>query len=390
MADGLMPGFGKKLSEVQAEQNAQAASQEPEKNEPVVTEPAKVGEPAKAEPTKGDEPPKTEVKTELPKNEWLGELNKHFKTEYKSPDEFGKILERSKKVDEYEPKLSEYEKSVKSYQQQIADLQSSLNPLTYFSSQEAYVAEQLRKQHPDLNPLILQEVVTTDNKRMDDLAVLIKQTMLETPNIIGGEKGAEEYILEKYGIDSTVPKEEWSMSARNKILIEANATRKKWDELKSQVKLPEVATPEQREALKTQAVEEKKKLLAPQRDALTKFDKFTVEIEDGKTLDYIVPDEEKEIQSDMFDAYFINGGADVTPEALEEFKELREGLMLRRNIKQIYKVIEGDVEAREKAKRDELLNNTNPTNTKSATEIVDDSTKLSNEQGFGKMLGRKK
>jgi hypothetical protein len=388
MATGQDLPFGRKLADVINEQNnpTPPVPPEPVPNNPVIET-----------PNKGTTPPTPPANTgatatppppEPPKNEWLGEVNKSFKTDFKSPEEFGQVFEKAKKVDEYNTKVKGYEESEKKYQQQLAELQSSLNPLTYFSSQESYVAEQLRKQHPDKSPYILQEVVTSDNKKMDDLDVLVKNQMLETPNLIGGENGAKEYILEKYGIDPNTPKEEWSMATRNKILIEANAARRTWDELKGQVKLPEIATPEQKEASLAKQREEKIKALTPLKETFSKFDKYSIEIEPGKVLDFNVPDEYKQSLPDMFETYFVDAGLEADKDSLAQIEVLKEALLLHSNIKQIYKLIEGDVETRMKAERDALLGNVNPSNTQTATGVEDEKVKFSNEHGLGKFVNK--
>jgi hypothetical protein len=384
MADDRLP-FGTRLSDIGKEQvNAPTETKaEPEiKNEPEVVNDGKI-EPPKVEQ-------KTETKTEPTKVTWLEEANKFYKTDFKSPEDFGKVFDKAKKVDEYEPKIKGYEESENKYKQQLQELQSSLNPLNYFSSQESYVAEQLRKQHPDKSPAILHDVVTSDNKRMDDLEVLIKNQMLETPNLIGGENGAREYILDKYGVDTSLPKEEWSITVQNKIRIEADQKRKEWDKLKSEVVLPNVATPEQREAERVRLQEEKKIKITPLKETFSKFDKFTETIEDGKVFDFNVPDEYKQKLPDMFEAYFVQAGLEPNKENLDAMEDLKQALLLKNHFKQIYKTIEGDVETRMKAERDRLLNNVNPTNTQSANEVGEsDKDKFSNEQGLGKFFNRK-
>jgi hypothetical protein len=382
--DGL-PFGAKTVEELEARDKANNPPPvEPEvKTEPTVTDANK------PDPVKPVEPKKEEIKTEPVKIDWLGEVNKSYKTEFKTPEEFGAVFEKAKRVDEYEPKIKGYEESEIKYKKQLEELQSSLNPLNYFSSQESYVAEQLRRQHPDKSPYVLQQIVTSDNKRMDDLDVLIKNQMLETPDLIGGEQGAREYILDKYGVDPATPKEEWSITLQNKIKIEANAARKAWDELKSKVVVPKVQTPEEKEADLVRIKEEKKIQLTPIKEIFSKFDKFTEEIEPGKVLDFIVPDEYKQTLPDMFEAYFVEAGIEPTKENLVIMEDLKKGIMLGKYIKQIYKVIEGDVETRMKAERDILLNNTKPSNTQTAAEEeLDEKQKLSKEQGFGKLFSK--
>jgi hypothetical protein len=156
------------------------------------------------------------------------------------------------------------------------------------------------------------------------------------------------------------------------------------------VEVPKVSTPEEKEALRAQAVEERKKQLTPLKDTFSKFDQFTEEIEEGKKFEFNVPDEYKQKLGDIFDTYFGEAGLEANKENLAAIEDLKVALLLRGHFKQIYKTIEGDVETRMKAERDALLGNENPTNTKTGLELEqDDRKKLSNEQGFGKLLGKK-
>lgn len=386
MADQGKPfPFGAKtIEELEARDAAKKGAvppvAEPPAAEPVVTEPTKAAEP----------PKKEEPKAEPTKVNWLEEVNKAYKTEFKTPEDFGKVFEKAKKADEYEPKISAFADTESKYKKQLEELQSSLNPLSYFSSQESYVAEQLRKQHPDKSPYLLQEIVTSDNKTMDDVKVLIKHKLLENPDLIGGERGAEDLVYEEFGIDPSTPKEEWTTTQQNKIKVAARSARKEWDSLKSTVTLPKIQTTEEREAERTRIAAEKQAKLAPLRETFSKFDKFTEQIEDGKVLDITVPDEYKESLPEIFNAYFVDAGLEVNDESLKSIEKLKRAMFLESNIKQIYKVIEGDVETRMRAERDKLLNNTTPPNTQSGLEVEsDERKKFSKEYGLGKLLAKK-
>lgn len=355
------------------------------------------GEPT--QPT-GNEPvqstPPTGEKIEKPvaeptKVNWWEEAGRHLNTEFKTPDDFKGVFERAKKADEYEPKVAEFETKTKEYEQRIADMSSLINPLSHFTSRESYVAEQLRKQHPDKSPLVLQEIVTQDNKGMDDLDVLVKQQMLENPDLIGGEQGAKDYILDKYGIDPTTPKTEWSTVLQNKIKIEARGVRKAWDELKSTVKLPEIKTPEQIQADRVAKAEERSKLLTPFREDFSKLDEISEEIEQGEVFKYKLSDEDRKMLPKYFDEYFTVSGLEPTKENLAKVKYLTEAIILRGNIKQTYKVIKGDVETRMKAAEDERLGNSKPSNTRSGLEQGDESEakKYNDTHGLGGLLRKK-
>ena len=377
-------GFGQKMSEYKPEsgENTQGS----ESGEAGGVKESGEGKASQSDNSQSESKPDTS---------WVSKASEHFKMEFKTPDDFKPYFEKAKKVDEYEPKIKEYEASTTNYKKQLEELQRSLeianNPLSYFSSESAWVAEQLRKQHPDKNPSILQEVVTADSKSMDDISVLVKNQLLETPDLIGGEQGAKEYILDKYGIDPSTPESEWSIALKNKIKIEANTARKQWSELKSSVKLPQIKTAEQKQAEQAALVEQKAKAIKPIADKFSDFKEFTEDIEEGKQFKFIPPDEYKAGLPEMMKAYFVDAGNEVNEENLSIMNELRDALLLKRHFKQIYKTIEADVSTREKAKYDALLNNEHPGSTQSAAELESDKDKqFSNQYGFGKLLGKGK
>jgi hypothetical protein len=234
----------------------------------------------------------------------------------------------------------------------------------------------------------LGEIVSNNTDSMSDVDVLIKNELLKNPKLIGREKGAEGLIFKRYGIDPTIPKEEWDITTQNEMLVAASEARRQWNELKATVKMPEIATPEQKEAALAKERDAKIQQITPLKETFAKFDKYTLEIEPGKVLDVTVDDEYKEGLPAMFEDFFVKGGVEVTKEALADIEDLKVALFLKNNIKQIYKVIEGDVETKMRAERDALLNNTNPANTKTAAEV--ENTNQSNPDGFAKMFGDKK
>jgi len=399
MADKGLPFGFKTIEELEAsdaaKNNVTPPAETPPANEPIVTD-LKNSEPPKdkkevTEPNKGTETKPPASGGEPTKINWLEEANKHFKTEFKTPEEFGQVFEKAKKVDsEYEPKIQEYTNNEKKYKQQLEELQSSLNPLSYFSSQEAYVAEQLRKQRPDLTPSVLQDVIMEDTSKMSDLDVLTKNLQLVTKNLKGGESGARAVIFKRYGIDSETNMDELDITTQNEILIEANAVRKQWNELKTSVKPPVVMTEEQKAAAREMAAQERLKQITPFRETFSKFDKFTEQIDEDTTFDFNVPEEYKAELPKMFDTFFVDSGLEVNQENLAAMEEIKQALFLRKNFKQIHKLIEGNVETKMKAERDKLLGNENPTNTHTATEEgVGGDEKFSKEYGFGKLFGDK-
>ena len=314
------------------------------------------------------EPKPTTGTAATPSVDWLSEFNKTLGTQYKSADEIKPLMDLPNKVREYEEKAKVAEafpEKEKSYLNKIKELESSLNPLTHFSSKEAYIAEQLRKQHPDKNQSLLHDVATKDLAKMDALEVLINGVMLDNPDVSKAE--AQDWVNDKYGIDPETPAEEWSSAVKSKVKIAANEQRKELAKLKSSIELPEILTPEQVEQKKLESETTLRKQIKPLQDKFSQFDKFTEKVGDN-TFEFVVPDEYRAELPTMFEAFFVNGGQEVNETNLATIAELRDSLMLKRNFADIYRAIETDVEARVKKTYDERLGNAAPPNSSTSTD----------------------
>ena len=312
----------------------------------------------------------TEPTTEQPA--FFEEINKRFSTELKSEDDFKSLLEASKQVQSYKEKeqtWSAFETEKESLTNKITELESQLNPLSYFSSPEAYKAEQLRKQMPSKDPLILQEIVMQDVNKMDSFEVLVKEKMLSTSGL--KKENVEAALMKKYGIDSDTPREEWDDIAKTEIAIDAQAAREKFEELKSKVELPDVKTQEQIKAELDSLKENKIKEIAPYQDKFKSFDKFTRKIGDEQ-FEFDVPSDYKESLSDMFKGFFVEGNLPVNETNLETVVELRDALFLLRNFDKIHEVIKKSAVSETVEKTDELLHNKQPQNTATRSDDGED------------------
>jgi hypothetical protein len=292
-------------------------------------------------------------------------LNKEFGTTYKTKEEVKDIFGLPKKVSDYETKLKESEglaNSVNDYKKKISELEGSFDPLKYFASPETYVAEQLRIKYPKHNPVLLQEIATTDVNNMGDFDVLVKEKQLFVPNA-PKEGSLRAVILKKYGIDATTPPEEWDEIAKAEMQLDAATARDKINNLKGVIEMPKVVTKEQRDLDARNALTEREKVLTPLKETFLKFDKFS-----NEGFEFDVPEEYKSKLPDMFQAMFINAGMEATPENIQSMTELREALFLRQYFPKIKEVIAKEAETKLQAKIDAELHNTQPPNTATATD----------------------
>jgi len=326
------------------------------------------------------EPQIEKTQEEKPVDSFIENLNKEFGTQYKDRDEVVNIFNLPKKVIEYETKLKESESlsnSIENYKKRINELEEGQDPLKWFSSPETYVAEQLRIKYPKSNPILLQEIATSNVDEMDDFDVLVKEKQLFVPKI-AKEGNVRAVILKKYGLDADTNPQEWDEIAKTEMAIDAAAARDKINDLKKNIEMPKVLTKEQRLAMESEAISKREKDLGPHRENFNKFDKFS---QDGFEFD--VPSEFKNNLSGMFDAMFVKAGMEPNTENIEYAVGLRDALFLKQNFSKIKEIIEKGAEARLQAKIDEKLDNKQPPNTTTADEHRTDVKK---ERGMSDFL----
>jgi len=360
------PWAPKEEAQPQAEeQNAEVTGQPPEEQ---TAGTSVIEEPPTAEPPKVDE--------------FFESFNKRFSTQFKADDEVKNILDLPKKVSEYETKLKaseELAKSIENYKKRIEELEGSQDPLKYFSSPQAYVAEQLRIKYPKSNPVLLQEIAMTDVSRMDDLDVLIKDKQLfvhEPPK----EQVIKSIILKKYGIDATVPPEEWDELSVGEMKLDAAAARDKINGLKEVIQMPEVITKEQREQVERDALAQKEQAIAPLREQFRKFEKFVHK--DIPDFGFDVSSDYQSKLPDMFQAMFIDANMEPNEENYQSMVELRDALFIYQYLPKLREVWVKEGETKAKEVLDEKLHNTEPPNTTTAT----DHEEVSTLPGFDKFL----
>jgi hypothetical protein len=325
------------------------------------------------------EPQIEKPQVETPVDSFIENLNKEFGTQYKSRDEVKNIFGLPKKVSEYETKLKESEnltKSIEDYKKKIEELQKEEDPLKYFSSPDTYIAEQLRIKYPKSNPVLLQEIATSNVDSMNDFDVLVKEKQLFVNNP-PKESSIVAIIKKKYGIDAETPQEEWDELAKAEMQIDAASARDKINTLKSAIELPKVMTREQRLQAESEAITKKEQVIAPLKESFSKFDKFSYE-----GFDFDVPSEYQSKLPDMFDAMFIKAGTEPTPENLQSMVELRDALFLHQYFPKIKEVIAKEAETKLQAKIDAELHNTQPPNTATLT----DQENVKNYKGLGDFL----
>lgn len=346
--------FGKTEEQLKAEASAQTT----ETGASSVTDNGSTTQTQTATETQTQTQTQTETSRPNPES-WLDLMNKDFGMQFKTPDEVKEYFERAKKVSEYEPKLTEYEQQTHNYKKQLEEAKRSLNPLEYFSSEDAYRAEQMKKLFPDKSPGVLQELATRDISKMDNVELVIKGVMLSDKEL--SYEDARDYVTEEYKIEDADPSS-WSNATKTRLKLKANEVRSEIAKLKEGIKLPEIKSSEAIQAERDAAKNQREAELLPQAQEFAKIDKFVSKIDDETTFEFPIPESDRNGFVDQFKGYFLDGELEYNPANLKDAEEIRDAMFLKNNFAKIYKAIEADITAKISKQTDKALGNDKPLN----------------------------
>ena len=361
--------------------------------EPTPTQPEGVAEPV-TEPAAEPAQP-AEVQPQAVTETFFETFNKRTGASYKSDDEIlesYKSLARTaemegkvKEMEAYKGKVDELTAAQQKWAEEKARLETQINPLSFFRDEQAYVAEQLRRQFPDKDPVAMERLMTSDLARMDKVELLAQKILLDTPDIDGGIDGAREAVLSDLGVDVGSKPEEWDRLTKNKLTMRANQAKHELEELKSraQVEIPKVRTEAdvqaevagRREALKTS--------WTPFLEKMEAIDKLQIPSEDGTVLTTIdIPTEwRKEMRAELMDTITASG-LELNEDNITQLNALREMRFIHKNLPRLYKILENQWKSQSIEERDKLLNNTEPPNTSIKPEDRPDGSNSTEWRGF--------
>lgn len=117
-------------------------------------------------------------------------------------------------------------------------ISNMVDPLSLFSSERVYKAEQLRKQNPSIPHDIAYEVVE-DVDKLDPVKAIAYTMLIEEPNLEGGIEGAVEQVMSKYELDNL---DDIPRVIKNKLLLEAKQAKESLKKLVGSI--PEFKRPE--------------------------------------------------------------------------------------------------------------------------------------------------
>ena len=302
-------------------------------------------------------------------------INKRFSAGYKSDEEVETAFKSLARTADYDAKVkeaSEYKTKLdgltNEQKQWLADkqrLEAQINPLQFFRDEKAFIAEQLKRQFPDKDPVVMERLMTADLSRTDKVELLAQKLLLDTPDFDGGIDGARELVLSELGVEVGSKPEEWDRLTKNKLTVKANAAKKELEELKAKanVEIPKIKSQEELQAEVTQKIEGLKQKWSPVLDRMEAADKLQIPGEDGTVLTtFDIPAEWRQTVRNELLENILAAGLEPTEDTIRELNAVREMKFLHSQFPKLYKVLESQWSTRAIEERDKLLNNTNTPN----------------------------
>jgi hypothetical protein len=290
-------------------------------------------------------------------------LNSFFETTGKTVEDIKSTFTLGTKYSEIESERDEVLQKLEAIQAENAELRKGLNPLSHFSSEESYRAEQLRKKYPTMDPVAIQKAVGSDLSKMEDLDVLALLDAVKRPGAKGGEAMAKRIIADQYGIDLDAPREEWDDMAIAKLERAAIDGRHELKTFQNEVELPTIKSEEDLQAERAQALEELKGQWAEALPVMKNFTKITLPgLEEGKTFDFEVPQDFRDGLDDLFEGMIELGELEPDKDTVAALIEQRNKDFIYQNLDKILEARDADLRTLLTKRTDQELNNDTPPN----------------------------
>lgn len=330
-----------------------APKEEPVAKTPPETPPQETP-PVEAPPS---EPPKVDDPASIQQSgenvAFVETLNKFLNKEFESEEQAKEALTQPSMKTEYEEA-----------QQKLAELQSKydvlteqLDPMSYFSSEEAMKLEAFKKQYPKKDASIAQKIFSQEDlSAVSDLDMVKMGRKFSNPKLPGTEKDLEDALALEFGEEAETPVEEWSKAAQIRMATVAGEYRDQFETMKQGVKLPEVVNIEELRNQRQKASEEQKAQIT---EAWNKHSKEIAN--DTKVLKVPVgtPKEGEEqkffewdlgkppqAEADHLAKSYATVGAPMNDETKAAFQRSLQMSLLEANLPQILQKYGDDLEAR--------------------------------------------
>ena len=371
--------------------------------EPIKDTPASPDPPPKKEPEPVETPPpapKKEPETPAPKEEQLvpkegqkadddlleiepakiegfdlKKFNESFETQYEDENTLKSSLKELAELRKTKEEYSTVKADLEKYKADYEEAKTALDPRKYFVNEDEYKRQLiLQKYGAEVNPALLNTIVSKDLSQMSDIDVLVLGKMLSNPNIIDGETGAREMVLNQLGIESE-DQSEWTTLTKNVVYEAATNSRKSLNEIKN-IEVPDIQDYESAKQAAQEAADKKRGLLTDTWGKITdkmmgNFNSFNFykDKEDGTKesyFDYSVGDEFKQQARDLVNEYLVDGGLEPSEANIKEAQSYMQDLFLRRHANDILQAYGKDVETRVREELEKKIDNPAPPNRQEA------------------------
>ena len=284
-------------------------------------------------------------------------FNKQFGTEFTDEEALKGSLTKLNDLSDYDDvksKMTELEGQYSELQEKYKEAQELLDPRKHFVNEEEYKRQLILQQYgQDVNPAILNKIVSSDLSALSDVDILTLGKMVANPRLEGGEAGARELVYKQIGVDPEEDVSEWSQVTRNLVAEAANSARKELNKIKS-VDVPEKVDFEEQRAQKAAKAEEEKQQLQGgwnkvAEKMLEGFEKYSLTREvEGKNetyFEYAVDDDFKKAAVDMIVGYYVDNNIEPTKESVADAREYIKGLFWRQKGNEIVQAYGKDIES---------------------------------------------
>jgi len=357
---GSLQDFESKLG-IQSDEPAEPAAPPTDegKAEDVVEpkEEPKAEEP-KEEPK--DEPAATQEPAEEPKEEPqtlfdITEINKRFSTEFEDEDSLKAAIDSSKRVGELEKQLKEFE----TLKEENLTLRENLDPMKYFTSEDAYKIEQFKREFPDKVPDVAYKLFTQDISGISDKDMLAYSMMLDDPDL--DQATALEVVERDYGLEEG---EEIDKVTAAKIRKDARVARNEVGQMKSQIKLPDKIDVDSLTAQQKELRDKRRQQLSEgwknvAKEVANNLDDVVLKDDEGNELFRysVTKDFPQEVVDQVADT-LSQAGADISEDAAKTASQVMRQNYLAQNFDKILKLAIDNERA--KAEEERLKKQHNP------------------------------
>lgn len=308
-------------------------------------EPPKPAVPPVDTPAPTPEPPKAEAQSEFS----LEAFNKKFGTKFDKEDLVFDVLSKGTKYTDLELKHQQAEKRITEISESA---KKSLNPRAFFSSDDAYMREQLLLKNKDKQDSVkyLSEISPGKIDQMADYDALKLSLLIDNPELDGGEAGAVELLNDKYNFDGDF--ETADRATKNRILLDAKAARKSLKSMFDGIEIPDVQDWES----KVQASRDGWSV--PAKELVDGISELKLSEEYSFVVD---PSSKDGIMEDVLED-LVRNQVDFTPEALQEAAGVVRGKLFIRNMDKIIKHLETVIDEKAKERYRKEIHNDKPLN----------------------------